>query len=208
LDMRRCLNKEKTQVSKDNLVMWQQMYDNLPSPDLSDSKAYLQIRNTVFEKIIQYTKTESHAANKERLKRELGPREFTLTYSPSWYSEDTDAQNAMRCAVERLTKYYKDEIIEFHAVGEFTKDGKSHVHAWYHLRDGHKITDKNFKRAYPHWDARKKLGKGHQGGHHATITRLSDFYGYAEKHLEEAWLNVNINNADDNTPSIGSSDPA
>lgn len=143
------------------------------------------------------TMLDEHNAKKEAKKKavsELGPREFTLTYSPHWFDSDEDAQKAMSVALERLTKYYKDEIIEFHAVGEYTRDGRSHVHGWYHLVGGCKITDKNFKRAWPHWNPRRKLGKGFEGGHHATISRVSDFSGYIEKHLEEAWITVNINN--------------
>lgn len=125
---------------------------------------------------------------------ELGPREFTLTYSPAWYETDEDAQRSMEVAIEKLTRYYKNEIIEFHAIGEFTRDGRSHVHAWYHLDGGRKITDKNFKRAWRHWNPKRKLGKGFEGGHHQTIQRLSDFSGYTEKHLDEAWMNIHINN--------------
>lgn len=136
---------------------------------------------------------------REKLREQLGPREFTLTYSPSWYEEDEAAQFAMKVAIGRLTQYYKDEIIEFHAVGEYTKEGRSHVHAWYNLSGGRKITDKNFKRAWSHWNPKKKLGKGFEGGHHATIQRVSDFAGYAEKHLEEAWMKVDINNAEDSS---------
>lgn len=136
---------------------------------------------------------ESVLEARAKLSRELGPREFTLTYSPSWFESDVQAQAAMRLAIERLTKYYKDELLEFHAVGEYTDAGNSHIHAWYHLVGGRKITDHNFKRAWPHWNPKKKLGRGFQGGHHATISRLSDFAGYIEKHLEEAWLIVDIN---------------
>lgn len=128
-----------------------------------------------------------------RNQNELGAREFTLTYSPSWFESDEEAQRVFRLAVERLTKYYKGEIIDFHAVGEFGSDGRSHVHGWYLLLGGRKITDKNFKRAYLRWNPRKKLGRGFEGGHHATISRISDFSGYIEKHLEEAWLQVDIN---------------
>lgn len=132
---------------------------------------------------------------------QLGPREFTFTYG-THFEDDKQAQRAMERAVERLTRYYKNEIIEFHAVGEFTKAGRAHVHGWYHLKGGKKITDKNFKRAYPPWNPKKKLGRGFEGGHHATIERVSDFHGYAEKHLEEAWMVVNItNNADDSPRS-------
>jgi len=125
---------------------------------------------------------------------ELGPREFTFTYATEWYESDEDAQNAMRCAIERLTRYYSQEIIEFHAVGEFTRAGASHVHGWYYLAGGRKITDKNFKRAWKHWNPKRKLGRGFEGGHHETIQRLSDFSGYTEKHLEEAWLDIHITN--------------
>lgn len=130
-----------------------------------------------------------------KLDSELGPREFTLTYSDAWYEDDEAAQHAMKVAIDKLTRYYKDEITEFHAIGEFTKAGRCHIHGWYHLTGGRKITDKNFKRAWSHWNPKKKLGKGFEGGHHATITRVSDFAGYAEKHLEEAWMKVDITNA-------------
>lgn len=140
---------------------------------------------------------EIHAQNTENARQQLGPREFTFTYG-THFEDDKQAQRAMERAVERLTRYYKNEIIEFHAIGEFTKAGRAHVHGWYHLEGGKKITDKNFKRAYPPWNPKKKLGRGFEGGHHATIERVSDFHGYAEKHLEEAWLVVNItNNAND-----------
>lgn len=137
-------------------------------------------------------------AQAARAREVLGPREFTLTYSTKWGWDDDEAKETMRQAVERLTRYYKHEIIEFHAVGEFGTDGRPHVHGWYHLTGGRKITDKNFKRAYNRWNPKRKLGKGFEGGHHASITRISDFAGYAEKHLDEAWLKVDITNADAN----------
>jgi len=126
----------------------------------------------------------------------LGPREFTFTYSPAWFETDEQAQLAMKSAIDKLTKYYSKEIIEFHAVGEYTASGNSHIHAWYHLVGGRKISDKNFKRAWPRWNPKKKLGRGFEGGHHQAVNRLADFAGYIEKHLEESWLIVDINNAD------------
>jgi len=152
---------------------------------------------------------ESVLKGREKQDRELGPREFTLTYSPSWFETDEEAQRAMTLAIERLTKYYKKEIIEFNAVGEYTAAGASHIHAWYHLTGGRKITDKSFKRAYPRWNPKKKLGRGFEGGHHQTINRLSDFSSYIEKHLDEAWFNLSINNGNEeedtrSSPSTGS----
>jgi len=147
--------------------------------------------------------------SRDRLQRELGAREFTLTYSPAWYADDASVQDAMRVAIDKLTRYYKHEIIEFHAIGEFTEAGRSHVHCYYELDGGVKITDKNFKRAWPHWNPRKTLGTGHQGGHHANIRSKSDFLGYIEKDLNTAWMNVHITrNANDDKEPNGSSSPS
>lgn len=149
------------------------------------------------EGYLKWRKEQRHKNAAGNNQHQLGPREFTLTYSDKHFDNDEDAQSAMRSALEKLTRYYRDEIIEFHAVGEFTRAGRSHVHGWYNLVGGRKITDKNFKRAYPIWNPKRKLGKGFEGGHHATISRVSDFAGYTEKHLEEAWIKVDINNADE-----------
>lgn len=146
------------------------------------------------EEIIR--KRTLHQQNKANALSKLGPWEFTLTYSPKehgWMAEQ--AEEAMREAVERLCRYYADEIIEFHAVGERTQMGQPHVHAWYHLKGGRKITTKSFKRAYPIWNEKRKLGRGHEGGHHAPIKRTSDFAGYIEKDLDTSWLILNITNA-------------
>jgi len=142
---------------------------------------------------------EIHRNNTENVKQQLGPREFTLTYGDHYTTPD-QAKHAMDLAIERLTRYYKNEIIEFHAIGEYTKAGRPHIHGWYHLEGGLKITDKNFKRAYPIWNPKKKLGRGFEGGHHATIERVSDFHGYTEKHLEEAWHITNITNDANDSP--------
>ena len=147
------------------------------------------------EQIERENRVHAVSEAREKLRADLGPREFTLTYSPSWYETDEEAQIAMRVAIDKLTRYYKDEINEFRAVGEYTKAGRSHVHCYYLLDGGRKITDKNFKRAWKHWNPRKKMGDGHQGGHHATIRKFSDFAGYVEKDLKDAWMNIHIKNA-------------
>jgi hypothetical protein len=138
---------------------------------------------------------------------ELGPREFTLTYSPKWAGYDeTTVKPMMKRAVERLMKYYKDEILELRAVGEIGKENKSHVHCAYHLTGGVKMTDKNLQRVWHMWNPKIPLGKtGFQGGHHANIQRESDFRGYIEKDIDTAWLDIKFQreeytNALRNTP--------
>lgn len=124
---------------------------------------------------------------------DLGAREFTLTYSPKWFS-DEEARLQMRRAIERICRYYKDgdqRIIRLRAVGEVGTNGLSHVHCYYKLLGGVKITDKNFKRAYPPWDTKVKQGPtGHKGGHHASVKHDSDFLGYIEKQVTDAWLDI------------------
>lgn len=133
-----------------------------------------------------------HSKPKKHASYELGPREFTFTYSPQWFS-DEEARELMKTAVEKLCRYYKDDIITLRAVGEVGKNGLSHIHCMYHLKNGCKITDKNFKRAYPPWDTKIRTGPtGHKGGHHATIRNMADFSGYIEKELDAAWLNIKI----------------
>lgn len=130
--------------------------------------------------------------NKPRVKRHaghlLGAREFTLTYSPNWRISDEEAQDLMRQAINRLVKYYKNEIVELVCVGERTVAGNSHIHCYYLLQGGRKITDKNFTRAYKYWDPKKTLGKrGHQGGHHEIVQNECDFKGYIDK-CPDAWF--------------------
>lgn len=117
----------------------------------------------------------------------LGAREFTLTYSPQWGISDEQACELMVQAIKRLIKYYKNEIDEFVCVGERTKSGNAHIHCYYLLHGGKKISDKNFARAYKYWDPKKILGRrGHQGGHHELVQNECDFKGYIDK-CPDAW---------------------
>jgi hypothetical protein len=131
--------------------------------------------------------------------RPKGAWELTLTYSPKWYQDDTEAQEAFRTAERRLLKYYADELVLYRSVGEFTRDGRSHLHILYRLGNGGKFTDKNLRRAYPHYNPKVRVGKGVQGGHHAPVTNLADYSGYIEKELTSAWHSYDISNADDPT---------
>lgn len=137
------------------------------------------------ERLANRPKKHSHAGH------ELGAREFTLTYSPKWMT-DSEARIQMEKALDKLCKYYKDEIVELRAVGEIGSNGLSHVHCFYKLQGGLKITDKNFKRAWKWWNPRKKLGQGFEGGHHASVKEESDFRGYMDKDIDTAWLEKNV----------------
>ena len=128
---------------------------------------------------------------KSKNNKEVGPRELTLTYSPKWEGfSDEHAQEVFRDAEQRLLKYYKNELIQYRSVGEYTKAGCSHLHIMYTLVNGGKFTDKNLQRAYPKWNAKKC-----QGGHHSLVKSVSDFAGYLEKSLNDNWHYYDYNNA-------------
>lgn len=138
-------------------------------------------------KLLEKAKAES---NKSHAGHTLGAREFTLTYSPKWFS-DEQARDLFRKAINKLIKYYDTDIIQLRAVGEVGSNGLSHVHCFYKLRQGLKITDKNFKRAYKCWNPKKVTSRtGHEGGHHANVRNESDFQGYIDKDVEVAWMDV------------------
>lgn len=130
---------------------------------------------------------ELHPNKKSHRGLPLGPREFTLTYSTKWF-DDATARDQMAKAVSKLMKYYQHEITHFRAVGEVGTNGMSHVHGFYLLNKGKKITDKNFKRAWSYWDPSIKLGRGFQGGHHQEVKDTAAFLGYIEKDIDTAWL--------------------
>lgn len=128
-------------------------------------------------------------SKKNHASYQLGAREFTFTYSPKWMS-DSEARLEMQTAITKLLKYYADEIVSLRAVGEVGSNGLSHIHCFYKLQGGLKITDKNFKRAWKYWNPKKPQGKGFEGGHHQTVKVEADFLGYIDKDIETAWLDI------------------
>jgi len=163
-------------------------------------KAYAHIRTHQLE-----PKVYRHAGH------ELGARIFTLTYSPKWF-DDATARNKMTTAIGRLLQYYKNEIVEFKAVGETGKNGLSHIHGYYLLAGGKKMTDKNFRRAWEHWNPAKPTGKdSFEGGHHANVKSESDYVGYIAKE-NNPWYEYNQNNASQDCSTVsdeeGSQEPS
>lgn len=129
----------------------------------------------------------AHAKNIEKLHK--GSWAFTLTYSPlkhGWTKDE--AQAVMKEAIRRLRHYYRNELVEFEAIGEWTQAGLPHVHGHYLLQQGKRITTKNFKRAYPIWNPNHRMGKGHEGGYHEPARSDADYTGYIGKDLDDAWL--------------------
>lgn len=179
----------KFETSRDRAlkgIAWSNVIDKIPEDVLYSHYQRIEIE-------FQKRMSELRQKKKSHAGYELGAREFTLTYSPKWFS-DEEARKQMTKAINKIIKYYKDgdqRIISLRAIGEVGTNGLSHVHCFYKLLGGVKITDKNFKRAYSPWDTKIKQGStGHKGGHHASVKHESDFLGYIEKEVATAWLDI------------------
>lgn len=142
----------------------------------------------------QHLQTHIIIVRKKHAGHELGAREFSLTYSPKWM-DDASARNQMIIAIGRLQKYYRNEIQSFIAVGETGKNGASHIHGYYLLAGGKRMTDKNFQRAWKYWNPKKTIGDGFEGGHHAIVKSESNFKGYIDKETNP-WYKYNHQNAE------------
>jgi len=162
-----------------------------------DAREYHERVTKIFEEKREKARVARALSRAPVNRYELGAREFTFTYSPKWF-DDAEARFRMSTAIQRLCGYYKDEIIQLRAVGEVGSAGLSHIHCFYKLKNGKKMTDKNFTRAYKMWNTKKRTGpSGHQGGHHAFVKCESDFSGYIDKDIENAWYEVTIDNSGD-----------
>lgn len=146
-----------------------------------------------FETLVAHNALDTKKKKPNRY--ELGAREFTLTYSPKWMN-DAQAREEMEKAMNKLIKYYEGEIVKLRAVGEVGSNGLSHIHCFYKMEGGKKITDKNFKRAWKYWNPLKPLGRGFEGGHHANVKEESDFLGYIDKDILTSWYEKTISPMD------------
>ena len=189
-----CLKKPQTECLHNDELAYQQLLIE----QIERSKGALKNVDTHYgDYIIHYSFLKDLnllPKPKKTTRYELGAREFTLTYSPKWM-DDAQAREGMEKAINKLTRYYADVIVNLRAVGEVGSNGLSHVHCFYKIVGGLKITDKNFQRAWKYWNPKKPMGRGFEGGHHATVKEESDFLGYIEKDIETSWLDINISSA-------------
>lgn len=146
-------------------------------------------RDAIQEEIEQL---QSLADDKQR--RSPGVMAFTLTYSPTWGWTESQAREFMKTALSRIQHYYENELLRFVAIGEVGKNGLSHVHGMYHLRGNRRVTTKNWKRAYPKWNPKVRVGSGFQGGYHAPVADPTNYIPYVEEDLRTAWVIVDTTN--------------
>jgi len=105
---------------------------------------------------------------------------FTLTKSPSDDMTEEDMIKAVRkvmsqksCPVKKYAWY-----LEY---GDDEKKEHPHIHGMYETESLGRIETKQWKRAWPIWDPKHKLGKGFRGGYHRPVRDAESYSDYIKK---------------------------
>lgn len=115
---------------------------------------------------------------------------FTLTKSPDDQYTEFDMVKAVRkvmsqksCPVKRYAWY-----LEY---GDSEKQTHPHIHGLYETETSGRIEAKHFKRAWPIWDEKTKLGRGHRGGYHRPVRSEEGYTDYIKKDAgKNEWFNI------------------
>jgi len=113
----------------------------------------------------------------------LGAWAFTLTSSP----KDGISVGALLKAVRKVMSQTSQPVVtyawylEYKGVDEDGLPTHPHVHGIYELEGGRKIEDKHWKRAWPIWDPKTKLGSGFRGGYHRPVRQEENYEDYIAK---------------------------
>lgn len=105
---------------------------------------------------------------------------FTLTKSPDDQLTEFDMIKAVRkvmsqksCPVKKYAWYleYGDDELKTHP----------HIHGMYETESQGMIETKHWKRAWPIWDPKVKMGKGFRGGYHRPVRSEEGYSDYIKK---------------------------
>jgi len=105
---------------------------------------------------------------------------FTLTKSPDDQLTEFDMIKAVRkimnqksCPVKKYAWYleYGDDELQTHP----------HIHGMYETETQGRIEAKHFKRAWPIWDEKSKMGRGFRGGYHRPVRSEEGYADYIKK---------------------------
>lgn len=115
---------------------------------------------------------------------------FTLTKSPDDQLTEFDMIKSVRkvmsqksCPVSRYAWYleYGDNETKTHP----------HIHGLYETETQGRIEAKHWKRAWPIWDEKTKLGRGFRGGYHRPVRSEEGYKDYIKKDAgKNEWYNL------------------
>lgn len=109
-----------------------------------------------------------------------GPYAFTLTKSPKDPQTAADMIAAAKkimsqksCLVKKYAWY-----LEYKGTDESGLPAHPHIHGMYETVTGGRIEAKHFKRAWPIWEEKIKLGAGFRGGYHRPVKSEESYNQY------------------------------
>lgn len=132
---------------------------------------------------------EVHGAN-HKLKngaahngKHCGEWAFTITMAPTDGYTETDMVEAVKkvlsqqsCPVSKYAWYLEHKQDETHP----------HIHGIYETESGGRIEAKHFRRAWPIWNEKHKLGAGFRGGYHRPVITSDEYLKYISKDARSA----------------------
>lgn len=132
-----------------------------------------KLMNQHFAECHDVLKTNSHVGNGAP----TGPFAFTLTKSPA----DNLTEEDMIKSVKKLMKQKSCPVVKYAWYLEYGDEATKqhpHIHGMYETDTGGRIESKHFKRAWPIWDPKIKMGKGHRGGYHRPVRAEEAYTDY------------------------------
>lgn len=108
---------------------------------------------------------------------------FTLTKSP----KDSVTVGEMIAAVKKLMTQQSCRVkkyawyLEYKGTDDAGLPNHPHIHGMYETETGGRIEAKHFKRAWPLWDEKVRLGQGFRGGFHAPVKDETQYSEYIKK---------------------------
>lgn len=108
---------------------------------------------------------------------------FTLTKSP----KDSQTVGDMLGAVKKLMSQQSCRVkkyawyLEYKGTDDAGLPTHPHIHGMYETESGGRIEAKHFKRAWPLWDEKVRLGQGFRGGFHQPVKTEEGYTEYIKK---------------------------
>lgn len=108
---------------------------------------------------------------------------FTLTKSPKDSLSVSDLIAAVKKIVSQKSCIVKKYawFLEYKGTDEAGLPAHPHIHGMYETVTGGRIEAKHFKRAWPIWEEKIKLGAGFRGGYHRPVRSEEAYSDYIAK---------------------------
>lgn len=116
-------------------------------------------------------------ANTARNGAHCGQWAFTLTKSPN----DGLTEQDLLKAVKKLMAQQSCPIKKYAWYLEHKDGTHHHIHGVYETESGGRIEAKHWKRAWPIWNEKQRLGDGFRGGYHKPVMDNNEYLKYISK---------------------------